>query len=199
MWGRRARRERRLRERGRPAWATVASSAPAGDGRRRLRLRVAPGDGEPFDAVADIALGGGREPEAGDRVEVLHVGRDRHVMAVGHPAPPPAPPPETPSIGPAPDVAAVLRGLVRALGDGSLAAGMPLIVEGEAPPRTAADPSPEPPDLAALTLDALAAYASGDARGALDEATRRVRAGEATTAEVLAAARRAGLAPADLP
>lgn len=188
----RARAERRLRERGRPAWAEVDGAERVGEGRWRLRLSVADGEGPPFVATAEIDDPDPAGPPIGGRVEVLHGSRrGGRVIALGAPSQPPDPVAEPPDPGPPPDLAMVLRGLTRALGDGSLQAGLPVVVRSDAPD---APPSP----LAGLSLDALAARAGDDPAAVVDEATRRVSAGEATMGDVLAAARRAGLGRAEL-
>ncbi|WP_217923990.1 hypothetical protein [Miltoncostaea oceani] len=192
MWSPRARAERRLRERGRPAWAEVTAAERVGDGRWLLRLRVADGGAAPFAATAEVDDADPAGPPVGGRVEVLHgPRRGGRVLALGAPSPPAAPRAEPLDPGPPPDLAMVLRGLTRALGDGSLKAGLPVVVQADDP---AAPPSP----LAGLSLDALAARAGDDPGAVVDEATRRVGAGEATMGDVLAAARRAGLGRAEL-
>ncbi len=161
-------------------------------GRWTLGLRVEPGDAEPFDARTGIELADGASPVVGGVVEVLHL--DGRVLALGAPAPPPPPPEPAAPPGPPPDLAAVVRGLARALGDGTLAQGLPVIVSeagGPSPPRPASG-------LETLSLERLAARAGEDPAAVMDEVTRRVGAGEATLAQVLAAARAAGLDGADL-
>jgi len=197
VFGRRGRVERRLRERGRPAWARVTGVDDLGDGRWRLHLTVEPGDGEPFEARAEIEDTGPEGPEPGGIVEVLHdPDRRGRVRVMGTPSrPPPPEPPPAPDL-PGPDLGAVVRGLARALGDGSLAQGLPVVVTDDAPPPPAAPRTG--PDLSHLPLDRLAARAGHDPSSVLAEVTRRVGAGEATLPEVLAAARQAGLSGADL-
>ncbi len=131
--GRRAREDRHLRERGRPAWATVTGVTPAGEGTWRLDLRVEPGDGAAFDAHAVVEHGGPGGPPVGGLVEVVHGGRPGRVLAIGTPSRPPDPPAPAPPPGPAPDLAAVARALVRAAADGSLRQGTPIVLRQEEP------------------------------------------------------------------
>lgn len=138
MEGRRARVERRLRERGRPAWATVTGAEASGAGLCRLALRVAPGEGPPFDAYAILEWADADAPPVGGTVEVLH-GPDGggRVLALGTPSRAPEPPAEPAPPAPAPDIGAVIRAVVRAAGDGSLAQGMPIVLtddEDDRPP-----------------------------------------------------------------
>lgn len=168
----------------------MAAAEDAGGGRWRLRLLVQPGEGEPFEARAELSVADPAGPAVGGLVEVLHLpGRRGPVLTVGEPSRPPPPAVPAPPPGPAPDVGAVLGALARALGDGSLARGLPVVVRHDAP----APSVPEAGPLAGLSLDALAARAGDDPRAVLDEAARRVGAGEASPADLLAAARRAGL------
>ena len=134
--------ERRLRERGRPAWATVTGAEPSGTGLWRLAVRVEPGDGAPFDAHAVIEWPGAEAPPVGGIVEVLHDAdrRDR-VLALGAPSRPAEPPAEPPPPAPAPDLGAVIRAVVRAAGDGSLARGTPIILTDDDGERPAPPPS----------------------------------------------------------
>lgn len=125
------RRERRLRERGRPAWATVLGTQERPGGDLRLRLRVEPGDDDPFEARGDLTAEHRAGPvAAGARVEVLHLGRRGPVLPIGAPVAPPAPDPPPAGGPPAPGVGELLRALARAAADGSLAEGRPIIVEG---------------------------------------------------------------------
>lgn len=103
------------------------------DGTWRLALRVEPGDGPPFTAHAELDWPGAGAPPVGGVVEVLHLGRGDRVLALDLPSrpDPPEPPPAPP--GPAPDLAAVLRALVRAAGDGSLRQGTPIVLRDDPP------------------------------------------------------------------
>lgn len=196
--------------------ADAEPTGPSGDGtgwvRWRLELRVEPLHGEPFAARACADLPAGERPAIGGRVEVLHDPRPRSRLnradrggpieplllgapprAVASPSHPPTPAP--------PPLAEVLRELARGLGDGSLAAGMPIVMSHDAPVADAphGDATEPPRDgYRRLGLEALAAHAGRDAAGVADEVARRLDAGEATPAQLLLAASTAGLAPEDV-
>jgi hypothetical protein len=131
--GRRSRGDRRLRERGRPGWATVTGATAAGDGAWRLDLQVEPADAPAFAAHAEVAHRGPEGPPVGGLVEVVHDGRPGRVLAIGAPSRPPEPPSAAPPPAPAPDLAAVARALVRAAADGSLRQGAPIVLRDEGP------------------------------------------------------------------
>lgn len=87
MFGRRKRRERRIRERGRPAVATVLEARPAGDGAWDLRLHVTPEADPPFTARARAALPAGATVAVGSTIQVLHdPGNRSRVVLAGVPA-----------------------------------------------------------------------------------------------------------------
>ena len=186
---------------------------PAGGGadgaRWRLALRVEPLHGEPFAATADADLPDG-EPAIGGRFEVLHGPPRRQwlnwasrgvpigTLLLGAPPVRAVEAPPGPAAAPAPAMGQVLRALARAAGDGSLAAGMPLVVGHPDPPPGGPPPPADPATNRGLTLEALARRARDDPRGVADEIVRRLDAGEATPAQMLLAARATGLAPEDV-
>lgn len=83
MFGRRKRQERRIRQRGRPARATIVDARQAGDGLWDLRLHVTPESDTPFEATARAATPQGDTPALGSQVDVMHEpgNRSRAVVA----------------------------------------------------------------------------------------------------------------------
>lgn len=129
MFGRRRRLERRLRERGHPARATILSATPDGDdvdasGRLcwALRLHVVTGTGEMFDADADGLCPVGDFPAIGAEVDVLHDPGNRRRVVLNGPMPtgmsPTVDRPETPPAGhegDAPDALSIVRDVLNSL------------------------------------------------------------------------------------
>jgi hypothetical protein len=181
----RGRRERALRERGRPAVGEVRAARRA-RGSWNVLIAVTPDDGEMFETHLRLDSIDGPEPSAGDHVDVLHDGH--HAVPMDEPVrfsapPPPPPPPDEP--GPPPAAHDVIGEVLRRLADGSLLQGGPQIVIGDAP-------APAPAGTDAIGIAELLARASDDPAAVGDELLRRVIAGEATFAEVRDAVRAAG-------
>lgn len=195
----RARRERRIRARGRPASATVVAVRPR-EGGWLARVRVEAAAGDPFEADLELS-GAGRgddDPREGDRLEVLH--DRRHVVPLTdppflhRPAPSADAGPEPEPRPPAPEV--TLGRLLRHLADGSLTGDMPAIVLDDDAGRSplaipAADPAMA--DLATADLIGLARTHTG---AVADEVLRRIAAGATTMDLLMDEARAAGPAGA---
>jgi hypothetical protein len=184
----RGRRERAIRERGRPAVGEVRSVRRS-RGSWIVLVSVTPDDGELFDTHFRFTALGGVEPRVGDLVEVLHSGRD----AVPMEDPPrfrtPAPVPDEGRVADGdtpPSAHDVIGQLLRRLADGSLLSGGPQIVIDDAPGSDTDD------DGSQATIADLVARAADDPDGVADEILRRVVSGEASFTQVLDATRAAG-------
>lgn len=196
MFGWRQRRERRLRERGLPAAATITEVRPAGDGRWKLRVRVVP-HGEPFFvASADAALPSGAVPTVGSQVDVLYeAGGGSHVVLAGAPSTAAAPAVEVSAPSPVadepPGALEVLGDVLRHFEDAARVTGGPPAARpagGDAAPPVGAAGAPE------MSVAQLAALAAHDPDGAGDEILRRIETGETTAILLVGEAR--GLDPA---
>lgn len=195
----RGRRERAVRERGRPATGVVRASR-RWRGRWIVLVTVTPEDGEPFDTHLQVTALDGAEPRPGDFVEVLHHGG--HALPLYQPTrfrAPPAEPatdaavaedahggadPESDADPPRPED--VIGQVLRRLADGSLTSGGPRIVIDEPPAGGPPDDGPRP------TIADLVARAPGDPDRVADEILRRIITGETTFTRVLDATRAAG-------
>lgn len=197
MFGWRQRRERRLRERGLPAAATITEVRPAGDGRWKLRVRVVP-HGEPsFVASTEAALPSGAVPTVGSRIDVLYEpGGGSHVVLTGAPSTAAVPAVEVTASSPAadepPGALEVLGDVLRHFEDAARVSGaQPPATRpagGDAAPPVGAAAAPE------MSVAQLAALAALDPDGAGDEILRRIETGETTPILLVGEAR--GLDPA---
>jgi hypothetical protein len=195
----RDRRERAIRERGRPATGVVRAWRRRGDGEWIVTVRVAPSDGPARDTRLRVDAIDGAAPRGGDLIEVIHHGG--HAIALEEPARFRAPPaaPDTGGDGAAhpppraPRPEEVIAQIVRHLADGGLTGGGPQIIVD--PPAHDAGPAPgaeaahgargEP-------LRRLIARAPSDPDAVADEILRRIAAGESNYTQILDATRKAG-------
>jgi hypothetical protein len=204
-FGRKGRRERRIRERGSPARGTIVDARPGGHASTRaggvpwqVRLAVTPDAGAAFVAVADGVCPEGERPAVGGTVEVLHdPGAGDHVVLSG-PIPTVAPqavpgPAPVSSVVPAGgdadgvDPTALAGEILSAFGRRGATAGDgdDVIVHREVT-INGQRVTPEPSGAARpdMSRDELRALARTDPGAVAHEVLRRVAAGQAKVAKV---------------
>lgn len=190
LFGGRARRERRIRERGLPARATIVDTRPAdgdaGGGLRAwdLRLHVTPEASAPFTAIARTEIPAGERPAVGSAVEVLHDPGNTDMVVLAGPVPGTrsagAGSPAATTTGlDAGDAAAIIADALGGAGDGDALTHTEVYVNGQrVTPQPSAGAGP------GLSRDDLRRLGQTDPAALAHEVLRRIASGEAQIADV---------------